>query len=170
MEKSLDAAALVEMFQFRGTAPDEDFVAEAGHDFGSVEAWEIGQEQYVVRYGNNAWTECEIVEDELTSHSDLGQWLIDDNLDDWDSVLNLFQVYGETVDEIGQNADTFRVLVERQFNGPHSEYNWAIDDDGETLEFDTAEAAEAWIESTEAQQYVLGHNESSEPIYTVIGR
>ena len=44
----------------------------------------------------------------------------------------------------------------------------ATDERGETLIFDHAAAAQAWIDEQEAGQYDLGHNEAGRPTFYIV--
>ena len=59
------------------------------------------------------------------------------------------------------------VVVKGCYNG-YAPYNYACDDAGDSLEFDDAAAAQAWIDEHEAGTYYLSHNEAGRPTYTIV--
>ena len=60
-----------------------------------------------------------------------------------------------------------KIVVKGCYYG-YTPYNYATDERGETLIFDHAAAAQAWIDEQEAGRYVLGHNEAGRPTCYVV--
>lgn len=63
----------------------------------------------------------------------------------------------------------FRITVRRFFYGPLQTEAFA-EEDGELIEFDSREKAEAWISEKKSGTYYLSHNESGSPQYIITPR
>ena len=60
-----------------------------------------------------------------------------------------------------------RIVVKGCYYG-YTPYDYATDERGETLIFDNAAAAQAWIDEQEAGRYDLGHNEAGRPTSYIV--
>ena len=60
-----------------------------------------------------------------------------------------------------------RIVVKGCYHG-YTPYSYATDERGETLIFDNAAAAQAWIDDQESGRYYLDHNEAGRPTYYII--
>ena len=60
-----------------------------------------------------------------------------------------------------------RIVVKGCYYG-YTPYDYATDERGETLIFDHAAAAQAWIDEQEAGRYDLGHNEAGRPTSYIV--
>ena len=60
-----------------------------------------------------------------------------------------------------------RIVVKGCYYG-YTPYDCATDERGETLIFDNAAAAQAWIDEQESGRYYLDHNEAGRPTYYII--
>lgn len=150
----------------RGIDPDETYTAEAGSDYGYVEAWELPSGDYAIKYGDNGQTDYAIAADT----DDLAEWLEYDDLEGVTRAVQTAMVRGiDEVREAGEGDDgPFAVLVSRDYYGPKSITAAACDDRGDTLEFATIADAQEWIDEEEDGPYYLGHNESGRPTYKII--
>ena len=60
-----------------------------------------------------------------------------------------------------------KIVVKGCYYG-YTPYNYATGERGETLVFDNAPAAQAWINEQESKTYYLSHNEADRPHYTIV--
>ena len=60
-----------------------------------------------------------------------------------------------------------RIVVKGCYYG-YTPYDYVTDERGETLIFDNAAAAQAWIDEQEAGRYDLGHNEAGRPTSYIV--
>ena len=60
-----------------------------------------------------------------------------------------------------------RIVTKGCYYG-YTPYDYATDERGETLIFDNAAAAQAWIDEQESGRYYLDHNEAGRPTYYII--
>ena len=60
-----------------------------------------------------------------------------------------------------------KIVVKGCYYG-YTPYNYATGERGETLVFDNAPAAQAWIHEQESKTYYLSHNEAGRPHYTIV--
>ncbi len=163
------AEVIVRTLEENSVAPTDTFTAAAGRDYGQVRSWTLtGSDGLAaVAYGDSGETRYEITGDD----DDLSNWLIPDNLDGLDRMINLASVRGiDAVDAAeGDSTNPCAVLISRDFYGPSSQIEVAMEDDGQhEAEFDTAATAQAWIDEAEKGTYYLFHNESSRPTYKVV--
>jgi hypothetical protein len=163
------AEVIVRTLEEHSIEPDNIFTAAAGRDYGQVRSFSlVGTDGLVaVAYGDSGETRYEITGDD----DDLSNWLIPDNLDGLDRLINLASVRG--IDEVDaaepDSTNTCVVLISREFYGPRSEISAAMEDDGQReAEFENAEAAQSWIDKAEAGIYYLSHSESARPTYKVV--
>jgi hypothetical protein len=139
--------------------PYEEFTADAGRDYGQVRAYKMG-DWYVIQYGDNG--ETNYATDYKTD--DLAVWLIPDALAGVDLAICIANTrgIGAVVAAEDDHDGPCKILRTRDYYGPYSRTD-LLDED-----FDDYAAAQAWIESVEADVYVTNHNEIGRPTYTII--
>jgi len=150
----------------RGIGPDEEYTAEAGSDYGQVEAWRLHNGEYAIKYGDNAQTDYALTDDA----DDLAAWLESDDLCGADRAVQTATIRGiDEVSEAGEaDEEPFAILVSRDYYGPESVTTVASDDRGDALAFDTYAEAREWVVGEKAEPYYLSHNESGRPTYKII--
>jgi hypothetical protein len=163
------AEVIVRTLEENSVAPTDTFTAAAGRDYGQVRSWTLtGSDGLAaIAYGDSGETRYEITGED----DDLSNWLIRDNLDGLDRLINLASVRG--IDEVDaaepDSTNTCAVLISRDFYGAHSEISAAMEENGQReAAFETAAAAQAWIDKAEEGTYYLSHNESGRPTYKVV--
>ncbi len=163
----MNANQVAAIFIERAIAPDEEFTAAAGRDFGYVAAWAL-PEGWVIRHGDNAQTDYAFSD----SGDDLHEWLEYDDLNGLDRIVQTAYVRGEEhVDEADQDAEgPFFVLITRYWYGPTENSLIAGDDDtgNKAHEFKTWQDAQDWIDGEDEGIYTLAHNESGAPSYKIV--
>lgn len=75
----------------------------------------------------------------------------------------LREFFGESEPE---EPSAFRITERRFFYGPDVRESW-VEEHGKILEFDSKEAAQAWIDEREGETYYLSHNESGRPAFII---
>jgi len=149
-------------------APDKTFTADAGTEYGLVEAWELPSGDYVVQYGDNAQTNYGIAHDT----NDLAEWLLlqCENLDLEDLIVSVANIRGlDAIDEAKpNNAEGYGVLVSRNYYGPRTEHHLASGDHGHALRYETLDDAKEAADKMDEGTYFTAHNESGRPTYTVV--
>lgn len=147
--------------------PDADFIADAGRDYGYVAAWSLPDGRYALAYGDNGQTDYYVADDA----DDLGQWLIHDNLDSPESVIEVANVRGiaalgeASQDNLGRG---YGIMVSRDFYGPTTSHDLARDERGDVIEYATLAEAQEAAEEMDGGDYVTAHNEIGRPTYTVV--
>lgn len=171
--KQLTSEALAEIIvrfaRENDVEPDEDFTADAGRDYGYVAAWGMPGDGngYAVQYGDNGETNYYIASDA----SDLGQWLIHDNLSGTpEALIEAANVYGldSLPDVEANNANGYAVMVSRNFYGPRTEHDLARDDHGDVVEYATLAEAQEAADEMDDEDYVTANSENGRPTYTVV--
>jgi len=166
MRHSLTASDLESIFRDRGIEPDEDFTAAAGKDSGYVEAWKLPDGDYLIAFGNNAETDCGIVDDA----EDLARWLENPDLSGLGAILQQANIRGvESIDEANEDAEgPFYVVETHRYFGPIEESSVVVEYDDEPMSFPTYKAALAWIQAEQDEDYITRHNEYGAPTYTIV--
>lgn len=165
----ISSDTLYRFLQDRSIAPDHEFIAAAGSDYGAVEVWEIG-EGYLVHWGNNGGSESLYTE---TDPEPLEDWLMPESVPPEDWFIVRVNLTGSVPQWATHNLEAwdgpFLLVRIKHYYGPRIEAGY-VGDDGEPLEFD------GYAEALEARQalvdtdYRLSHNESSPPQYFIVKR
>ena len=147
-----------------GVAPDAEYYAAAGREYGWVKAWLLG-DRYVVQYGDNSNTYADFADDA----DDLASW-IEYDISGLDLIVQTANVRGaDAVPEADESADgPFYVMETRYWYGATEESSIVTDDRGLYAQFASIEEARAWIDDVENRPYWLLHNESGRPSYKVV--
>jgi hypothetical protein len=131
-----------------GAAPDAEYVAAAGCEYGWVKAWRVG-DRYVVHYGDhsNAYTEF------ANDIGDLAWWLELWTLSGLDALVHTANVHGADAVPEAKEGDEgpFYVLETRRWYGATETSSLVMDDTGrEPLEFESIDEARAWIDRADS--------------------
>ena len=168
------AQPLIEYIESNGLTPDHEFAADAGRDYGHVEAWLIsdpgdrGYAAWAVRYGDNATTRWGHYEGALDDDG-LAAWLESPDLAVEDAMLQTATVRGiGALPEPDEDSDEYRIIVSHDYYDGTSQHSYAVDEVGNPLEYATLAEAEAAAEEMDEGVYVTQHNESGRPTYTVV--
>ena len=158
------AEILVDALKHNEVEPVSSHTAAPGADCGYVEAYDIGDDAYVVAYGASSEANYDVTD----NIDDLPAWLLTSDLEsDTVAVANARNQEPQAVtdDFIGE----VKVIVARDFFGPSREYAWACTTAGsEPLHFDSIAAAREWIETKQATTYYLAQGESGAPSYFIV--
>jgi hypothetical protein len=160
---------IIAALEHHGIEPVVSSTAAAGQDYGHMSAWEIGDGDYAILWGDNASTQYAISDD----ISDPEAWMIpDDNDPDVAPVVtaNIRGIDSFEAADPETTAHPVRILVTHYYYGPIESTDWLRTDDGhaDIREYETyAEAAED-IEELESGDYCLSHNESGRPTLTIV--
>lgn len=97
---------------------------------------------------------------------------LDDLVWDWannedDAQLAMYQWFPENIEQDYIEGETCRVLIVGSFFG-YEPIDWAKNESGEDIIFDTHDLAQDWIEAQENGPYYLRHGEAGRPNYYII--
>lgn len=151
---------LVSVLREHNVAPDAEFTASRGKDYGQVNAWSLGDDgRFAIEYGNNGETSCDVADDA----DDLACWLESPDLDAWETTIQTANVRGESaVYEAADDAEgPFRVLITHYWYG-------ATESSDLSEEFESFESAQEWIDEKELETYFTAHNEIGAPSYKIV--
>ena len=149
-------------------SPDKTFTADAGMDYGLVEAWQLPSGGYAVQYGDNGQTDYDIALDA----DDLAEWLLPyrEDVDSEAWIIVLANVRGlDAIEKAApDNADGYAILVSRHYYGPRTEHRLARGRRGDVLRNETLDDAQTAADKMDEGIYFTAHNESGRPTYTVV--
>lgn len=138
MEETITLGKLAKILQNVGAATSSEFTAIAGSDYGHVISYFIGDDEYLIIFGDNGSTEYALSD----TDEDLHLWLLSDGLNDEDSIIQMANTTGEIPSAYSAFPDAegeFRVMVTHFFyDGDRSD--WALDD-----KFADYQTASTWI-------------------------
>ena len=155
--------------------PDYEFEAAAGPEFGSIQAWDIGN-AYLVAISFDCKVDYAIIE-RLSDPADLIQNFIKNDIDNpIDRMINIANVHGINAIDAAVNeeaglyaipkAGPYAVLRTRYFQSERREVTCAVcDDAGEVQKFTTLAEARSFAK---AQGYLLAPSECAKPKYTIV--
>jgi hypothetical protein len=155
-----------------GVAPDAEYTAAAGPDYGWVKAWEV-EGGYVVQYGDGDNTYAAFEKNISLENDELASWLEWQDLERLESIEQRANVRGaDAIPAAGGNeGGPFYVLVTRywyDWRGPREISRFVSDDRGCALEFEAFEEARAWIKGVDSEVYRLAHGEYARSSYRVV--
>lgn len=161
---TIPAAQVTQMLIERGIEPDRDYIAAAGQDYGYVAAWEMPHGQWLIQYGDNGATHHALA----ANADNLYTWLLPSDIEPADQLIHLANVRGaDAIEEAAPTAREVGVIVTRHYYDDRDISALAADDRGQPLLLSYADA-EQWIEDASEGQYILDHNEASEPSYKIV--
>jgi hypothetical protein len=166
------AETVINALVLNNVKPDETFIAASGRDYGFAEAWHLGYRENAVRYGDSGETRYALIE----SLDNLSRWLVHDDLDGINRLIELASVYGLAPLEDCPTTLTepCAILIEHNYYGPRTGVDALRDERGMVVEFNSTEAsssydqAQGWIDQAEASTYVTEHNETGRPTYKIV--
>ena len=155
-----------------GVAPDAEYTAVAGPDYGWVKAWKT-EGGYAVQYGDGDNTyhdflrgdvDVDDVEDDLASYL---EW---QGLDRLAAIEQRANVRGADAipDAKGGENGPFYILVTRYWYGPREVSGFVTDDRYDPIEFESIKDAHAWIKRADSEVCYLSHGEYARPCYKVV--
>lgn len=148
-------------------SPHKIFTADAGMNYGWVEAWKLPSGGYAVQYGDDSQTDYEIAPDA----DDLAEWLLPqrEDVDSESWIVSLANIRGlDAIDEAKPDNDNgYAVLVSRSYYGGMTAHNLASNN-GEVLHYETIDEAKTATDKMDEEIYFTAYNEAGRPIYTVV--
>jgi len=165
-EKALEKARKLEL---DGVAPDAEYMAVAGSDYGWVKAWKV-EDGYVVLYGDGDNTYADVDKSSHLEDDDLAPWLEWQDLDPLESIEQRANVRGADAipDATGDEDGPFYILVTRYLYGSREITGFVTNDRHEPLEFDSIKDAHEWIKRTDTAVWCLSWGEYARPSYKVV--
>ena len=169
-QQEVVAETIVRMMVERNIAPDAEFTAAAGEDYGSVEAWELpgDSDVYAVAYGDSGRTDYVLDADVDMPLSD---WLLHPDLPPYEAVLEQAQILGLDAVEAATGQEEgydYMILYAVPQYGGDCPAAYDADDRGRELRFETLAEAEAYVSECEAGVVELAHNQSGAPRYKIV--
>jgi len=167
--KEMEAIDLAERMISDGVAPDAEYKAVAGADYGWAKAWKV-ESGYVVQYGDSDNTYAGFDKNSHLEDDDLASWLEWQDLDRLEAIEQRANIRGaDAIPDAGEDQDgPFYVLVTRYWYGPREASGFVTDDRGEPLEFESIKDARDWIKRNDSEVYYLAHGEYARPAYKVV--
>ena len=172
------AEMLARCLEARDVAPDYEFEAHAGREYGDVQEWSLGAgAPRLLRYGDGGGHTC-ILADACNDPDELATWLLHPDLDGVEALHERAMVYGLDSAQVPAAAEGCEgpclVLSESDYlDGTHrvdihdaserGDYDWA-----RPQPFASYAEAQAWIAEVDAGTYHLSHNESGRPTHKII--
>jgi hypothetical protein len=150
-------------------APDAEYTAAAGPDYGWVKVWKV-EGGYVVQYGDGGNTYAAFEKNISLDDDELASWLEWQDLDRLESIEQRANVRGaDAIPEASGDEDgPFYILVTRYWYGPREISRFVSDDRGEPSTFDAFKDAYAWIKRANRDVWHLSHGEYARPAYKVV--
>ena len=105
--------------------------------------------------------------------SDKNMIIVEEDAENREYLLDALERYQWGIDDPANDVVSAdftrpcRIVVKGCYYG-YTPYDYATDERGETLIFDHAAAAQAWIDEQEAGRYYLGHNEAGRPTFYIV--
>jgi len=169
-QQAMVAQTIVEMMRERDIAPDVDYTAAAGADYGLVRGWELpgGDGVYAIAYGDGGQTDYVIDTD---PDGPLADWLLHPDGSPYEialeqaNVLGLDAVEAATGDETGSD---FMILFATPQYGGVAPAAYDVDDQGRELAFATLEEAQAYVSRCEEGPAILAHNQAGAPQHKIV--
>jgi hypothetical protein len=168
---NIELYEIVRLLDRANVAPDAEFVAAAGINYGQVRAWSLDRQDgaHLVAWGDNGQTEYAIAD---VDEGSLYDWLIpDDNtLSDVDLMAINANLRGIDAVRVaaGDDPGPVAILETHYFYGPSERTDPVGGWGGTATEFETLADAREWIADAEAETYCTSHNESGRPRYTIV--
>jgi len=161
-QQMMVAQTIVEMMRERDIAPDVDYTAAAGADYGLVRGWELpgGDGVYAIAYGDGGQTDYALDTD---PDQPLADWLLHPDGSPLEIALEQANVLGLDAVEAatGEEEDNdYMILYATPQYGGDAPAAYDVDDQGRELAFGTLAEAQAYVSKCEEGTAVLAHNQS----------
>jgi len=152
-----------------GVAPDVEYIAVAGAEYGWAKAWQV-RGGYVVQYGDCDNTYTSIDKTGHLDDEDLVSWLEWQDLDRLESIEQIANIRGaDAIPDAGEDYDgPVYVLATRYFYGPSKISNFVPNDRGEPLEFDSIKDAHEWVKHNNSDVCCLPSGEYARASYKIV--
>jgi hypothetical protein len=160
------AEMIIDFAREHGIEPTDTYTADAGADYGQVEAWELADGTYAIYYGDNSESRYELAPDA----DDLAVWLIHEDLHGADRIVETANVRGlDALPGPDDSRDEYAILVSHHYYGYTSSHDvYREGDSGEVVSYSTLTEAQEAADAMDEGIYVTEHNEIGRPTYTVV--
>lgn len=168
MDDTISISKMVRLLEAKGIKADSEHVADSGADYGLVMAWEW-DDGAIIQYGDNA--ETHYTYDPDGDMTDLAAWLEDEDLSDWDRILQTAVIRGlDALGDADPDAGEYAIICTSHNYGGDNHHGYLTQDDGRgTIRtWPTIEAAKKFVAEIEEESYCTGHNETGRPTYTAV--
>jgi hypothetical protein len=160
------AEMIIDFAREHDIEPTDTYTADAGADYGQVEAWELADGTYAVNYNDSGYSRYELAPDA----DDLAVWLLHEDLHGADRIVETANVRGlDALPEPDDSRDEYAILVSHDYYGGTSSHDvYREEDSGEVVTYPTLTEAQDAADAMDEGVYVTEHNEIGRPTYTVV--